>query len=138
MAKNPFKKQSIVDTLVNVGIGGAANVAIDYVMDQVDAVATMEDTTKNVVKIVGGALIGGMISNKYGRAAADGIAVVGVSNLISGLMDDSSTGGSDTSVDAGAEGLPGGTIGRIRVGSRAYRRAVSKNGRSIAGDFIGK
>lgn len=124
---------------MNVGIGGAANVALDYVMDQVDAVATMDETTKNVVKIVGGALIGGMISNKYGRAAADGIAVVGVSNLISNLMDQSSESSSSNSNSSEeTSGLPSGTIGRIRVGSQAYRRSVRKNGRSIAGDFIGK
>ena len=38
MAKNPFKKSSIIDTVVNVGVGGAANVAIDYVVEQVDAI----------------------------------------------------------------------------------------------------
>lgn len=134
MAKNPFKKSSIADTLINVGVGGAANVAVDYVMDQVDAVATMDETTKNVVKIVSGAVVGGMISNKYGRAAADGIAVVGVSNLISGLMDKQAVTTSEQ-----ASGLPDGTIsGHIKVGSSAYRRSVRKNGRSIAGDFIGK
>ena len=30
-----------MDTVVNVGIGGAANVAIDYVVSQVDAVKSL-------------------------------------------------------------------------------------------------
>ena len=84
--KNPFKKSSIVDTVVNVGIGGAANVAVDYVFGSVDALATLGDTTKNAIKIAAGAIAGSMISNKYARAAADGIAVVGASNLIASYL----------------------------------------------------
>ena len=32
MAKNPFKKSSIIDTAINVGTGGAANALIDQPM----------------------------------------------------------------------------------------------------------
>lgn len=134
MAKNPFKKQSLMDTLTNVGIGGAANVAIDYVYDAAGLEDTLSfgdvsgDTVKNIVKIVGGAVVGGMIRNKYARAAADGVATVGVSNLISGLMEKA---GDDSDQDSkggneGATGLPYGTIGRIRrpqYGSRKYARS---------------
>lgn len=117
MAKNPFKKSSIVDTVVNVGIGGAANVAIDYVVNQVEAIQSLGDTTINAMKIVAGAVVGSMVSDKFARAAADGVAIVGVSNLISGLMDDSSE------TPAPSSGLPFGTIGKVRPGNRAYRRA---------------
>lgn len=140
MKKNPFKKQSLMDTLTNVGIGGASNVAFDYIWDAagLDATLTFEsvsaDTIKNGIKILGGALAGGMISNKYGRAAADGIATVGVSNLVSGLItgsdtDKPKTGGETT-------GLPSGTVGRIgrRYGSAAYARG--RRSGKIAGDFI--
>lgn len=130
--KNPFKKQSIMDTVVNVGIGGAANVAIDYVVGQVEAIQSLGDTTINALKIAGGAIVGSMVSNKFARAAADGVATVGVSNLIAGLMNDSaSTPGEGTS------GLPYGTIGRVRLGNRAYRRAKNVSGVN-AGAVMGK
>lgn len=120
MARKLFKKASITDTLINVGIGGAANVAVDYVFNMVAGTskvsgegdsatpATAEepmfsDTTKNIIKVVGGAVVGSMISNKLARAAADGVATVGVSNLLSGLMEE----------DKPTTGLPYGTIGRV-------------------------
>lgn len=118
--KNPFKKSSIVDTFVNVGIGGAANVAVDYVFGSVDALATLGDTTKNAIKIAAGAIAGSMISNKYARAAADGIAVVGASNLIASYL----PGAASTTV----EGLPEGMIGaakRYRLGQRGFARRMS-------------
>ena len=128
--KNPFKKQSIIDTVVNVGIGGAANVAIDYVVDQVDAIKSLGDTTINALKIAAGAVVGSMVSDKFARAAADGVATVGVSNLIAGLMKDEST---ETT-----SGLPYGTIsGRVIPGNCAYRRARKVSGVN-AGSVLGK
>jgi hypothetical protein len=121
MAKNPFKKQSIVDTVVNVGIGGAANVAIDYVVSQVEAIQSLGDTTINAAKIALGAVAGSMVSNKMLRAACDGIATVGVSNLVKGLMDGT------TSTET-TSGLPYGTIGRVIPGNRAYKRARKVSG----------
>lgn len=126
MAKNPFKKSSIIDTVVNVGIGGAANVAIDYVVSQVEAIQSLGDTTINAGKIALGALVGSMVSNKMLRAAADGVATVGVSNLIAGLMSEPETKPS-SGLPYGTVGLPYGTInGRRRVvpGNGAYRRAA--------------
>lgn len=122
MAKNPFKKQSIVDTVVNVGIGGASNVAIDYVVSQVEAIQSLGDTTINAAKIALGAVAGSMVSNKMLRAACDGIATVGVSNLVKGLMD------GDTTSKEDVKGLPYGTIGRVIPGNRAYRRARRVSG----------
>ena len=128
--KNPFKKKSLVDTLMNVGIGGVANVAIDYVwnmagLDNIVAeniTFAQSSTVKNAVKVLGGALAGGMVSGRYGRAAADGVATVGASNLIADLIN-----GSDVpATTAPSSGLPSGTIGR--VGRRIYPR-----GRKIAG-----
>lgn len=145
MAKNPFKKKSLMDTLVNVGIGGAANVLYDQVLGSSiesslkksnenstneEESSTNPATVNNIIKIVGGAVIGGMISNRYGRAAADGIATVGVSNLISGLMGSSTETGGDnsgettttTTTATKTEGLPGGTVGRILLGNRKYKK----------------
>lgn len=138
--KNPFKKQSLTDTLINVGIGGGANVAIDYVWDMAGLDTTLEtalgadssvsaETIKNVIKLAGGAIVGGMISNKYGRAAADGVAVVGASNLISGLMSgDKQTNLNNGGEDKGAAGLPYGTIGALRRGKMGQRTWRKVNG----------
>ena len=123
MAKNPFKKQSIMDTVVNVGIGGAANVAIDYVVSQVEAIQSLCDTTINAAKIALGAVVGSMVSNKMLRAACDGVATVGVSNLVSGLLID---GAPASGMPYGTIGLPKDTVGRIIPGNRAYRRAHRK------------
>lgn len=109
-----------MDTVVNVGVGGAANVAIDYVVNQVDAIKELGDTTINAAKIVAGAVAGSMVSNKILRAACDGVATVGVSNLISGLISDTTT----STTTESAAGLPYGTIGRVIPGNRAYRRAA--------------
>lgn len=128
MAKNPFKKKSLMDTLVNVGIGGAANVVYDQVLGSVleDSLSSMENPglVNNIIKIVGGAVVGGMISNQYARAAADGIAVVGVSNLVNDLMssDSSTPTPTSTSTPNEIEGLPSGTVGRIVLGNRRYKR----------------
>lgn len=89
MAKNPFKKRSMTDTLVNVGVGGAANVAADYLLNMVQPEDDpWKPDTVNIVKLAVGVLGGTMVSNRILRAACDGIATVGVSNLVSGLMND--------------------------------------------------
>ena len=145
MKKNPFKKQGIVDTLTNVGIGGAANVAMDYLVSSVDSLAKMDATTINAIKIGVGVLGGTMTTNKMIRATVDGIAVVGVSNLVQGLMDDT---GSDNSgkdenkgpagLPYGTIGLPGGTIGRLRMGNRYFRNAKANRVSGVAGGIMGK
>lgn len=105
-----------MDTVVNVGVGGAANVAIDYAVNQVDAVKSLGDTVINAGKIALGAVLGSMVSNKYLRAACDGVATVGVANLISGMIEET----------AAPAGLPFGTIGRPHLGNRAYKRVVRR------------
>lgn len=106
-----------MDTVVNVGVGGAANVAVDYAWGKVDFLAGLGETTKHAIKIAGGAILGSMVKNKYLRAAADGIAVVGVSNLIESYLP-----GVETKTEPGS-GLPEGMIGRVRLGQRGFRRA---------------
>lgn len=112
-----------MDTVVNVGIGGAANVAIDYVVSQVEAIQSLGDTTINAAKIALGAVVGSMVSNKMLRAACDGVATVGVSNLVSGLLADATPA---SGMPYGTIGLPKDTVGRIIPGNRAYRRAHRK------------
>lgn len=125
--KNPFKKQSIIDTAVSVGIGGAANVAMDYAFSAIDFLSALEDTTKNAIKIGVGILGGTMVKSKYVRAAVDGIATVGVSNLVASYI-----------APKAASGLPEGTIGRIRtMGQRGFARRARVAGVGAA-DFMGK
>ena len=123
--KNPFKKSSIIDTVVNVGIGGGANVAIDYLVDSVDMLKSLSSTYINAGKIVLGAFAGTMLKNKYARAAADGVATVGAANLVSGFITGS------TATPEAAAGLPAGTIGRLRLGNKAYRRGVRGVGNPV-------
>lgn len=122
--KNPFKKSSITDTLMNVGLGGVANVGFDYLYKLTGL--DLGETTKNAIKIAVGAVGGSMVSSKPLRAAADGIAVVGVSNLISGLIDgDDETGGSN----AGSGDETATTAGVAfmgRLGQKGFRREYGK------------
>lgn len=130
--KNPFKKKSLTDTLMNVVIGGAANVTIDYVWEQVDALQPY-DEYKHIAKIVGGALAGSMVSAPWARAAADGIATVGVSNLIAGYLEkDGKDKDPDPDPSKGPGGLPGGTIGALR-GYRYGKSSFGKGKGRMAG-----
>lgn len=113
MAKNPFKKGNVVDTLINVGVGGAGNVAADYLINNVEMLKSLDADTINIGKFVVGSVGSAMVSNKYVKALMDGFAVVGASNYISSLMADQAT-----------SGVPAGTIGRARyiAPRRAYAR----------------
>ena len=134
--KNPFKSKSIMDTLTNTAIGGAGNVAFDYVWDAAGLDATFADKDgktspmiKNAIKLVGGAIAGSMVSNRYLRAMTDGFSVVGASNLVSELI--TSSDDTTTTKTPAPGGLPSGTIGRIRrhYGSGEYaRRTRGTNG----------
>lgn len=109
-----FQKQNILTTLMNVGIGGAANVAIDAVVSNVDALNTIDPKYIKIGKIALGVLGGSLTSNKVLRAATDGIATVGASEIVSELIN-------AEAAPAPAAGLPAGTIGRIRaLGNRTF------------------
>lgn len=136
MAKLKFKKENITDTLMNTAIGGAGNVVFDTIWNYLpNAVTDLGDTAKNAIKLIGGAVAGSMVSNKYLRAMTNGFAVVGASDLVSGLINGTESGSSE-----GAEGLPNGTIGRIRMpqyGNQKYRRAARATRVSGLDDFMG-
>lgn len=113
--KNPFKKSSITDTLVNVGIGGAANAAMDYAVANGLVPASAADYT-NYIKLGVGVLGGTMISGKVARAAFDGLATVGASDIIKELI-----AGTTESAPAPTEGLPFIGATRRRMGQRGFR-----------------
>lgn len=114
-----FQKANILTTLMNVGIGGAANVAMDTVVANVEALKSLDPKWLQGIKIAVGVLGGSLTSNKVLRAATDGIATVGASELVSGLINSEDTpgGGND-----GTAGLSPGTIGRLRLGNHSFMR----------------
>lgn len=122
--KKLFNTKNITDTAINLAIGGGANVAMDYAVSEVEALKTLSADTVNYIKIGVGVLAGSMTGNKYLRAAADGVATVGVSNLIAGMINGEST-----------DGVPENMVGAIRMGNRRFARR-----RSVAGvpNFMGK
>ena len=113
--KNPFKKSNVVDTIINVGIGGAGNVLADKVIEM--AGWQIDEDYKNLGKAIIGAVGSAMVSNRYAKAVMDGFATVGASNYISSLMAEQTT-----------SGVPAGTVGRVRyIAPRAARaKAFSK------------
>lgn len=110
-----FQKANILTTLMNVGIGGAANVAMDTIAAKVDFLNTLDPKWLKGIKIAVGVLGGSLTSNKVLRAATDGIATVGASELVSDLVN-----GEDA--PAAPAGLAPGTIGRVRLGNRSFMR----------------
>lgn len=124
--KNPFKLNNVISSAAALAIGGGANVLADYAIAQI---GLSEENKKyvNAGKIVVGAVAGSMLSGKkYGwlKSAADGVAIVGFSNLIDGLVNDTT----ETT-----SGLPEGTIGRIRLGQRGFRPARSRRVAGLSG-----
>lgn len=130
MAKNPFKKGNVVDTLINVGVGGAGNVAADYIIDSIqkDAKEPWSPDTINLGKFIIGSVGSAMVSNKYAKALMDGFAVVGASNYISSLMAESQT----------TSGVPAGTIGRARyiAPRRTYARRFAGKTSGVPTDTV--
>ncbi|MGN0187396.1 MAG: hypothetical protein ACI392_06595 [Paludibacteraceae bacterium] len=128
--KNPFKKQNVMDTVVTVGLGGAANVAIDAVVDSYNKSATtpVDDIYVHAGKFIVGAIGSAMIGNRYAKAALDGVGVVGASNLIAYLMDDTTKSTPETTT----AGIPHGTVGRVRTANAGYARRMRRSGR-VAG-----
>jgi len=133
--KNPFKVKNITDTLVNVGVGGAANVAMDYAFGKISFLSELDSTAKNAVKIVAGAIVGSMFGNKYAKAAFDGIATVGVSNLIGSYLNEE-----EKEEAASPSGLPEGMIGRAprSLGQRGFARRYPVSGVSTPNALMGK
>ena len=124
--KNPFNKNGITQTVVNTLIGGAGNVAADYVIANVEQLATVDPMYINGGKILAGALIGSMSRNKYVHALADGMAVVGASALVSSLL-----------AGQAASGLPRGTVGRVTAGDRYFAKRGG-NGFTVSSAFVKK
>lgn len=133
--KNPFKLKNVISSATAIALGGAGNVAMNYLFDNVEFLQKLgkdgsntPENTKNAIKVAVGAIGGAMVPAKYGwaKSALDGTAIVGASELISDLINSAPT-----------SGLPEGTIGRVvRMGQRGFRKAPGVRG--VAGaDFMG-
>lgn len=132
--KKLFNKKNITDTVVNLAVGGGANAAMDYAVSKVDALSSLSADTVNYIKIGVGVLAGTMTGNKYLRAAADGLATVGASQLISGLISTTVDGGGE-----GASGIPANMVGALRLGNGRFRRGARRvSGVAAAPNFMGK
>lgn len=123
MAKNLFKTQNIVDTAINVGIGGAANVAVDYVINSLEMETPIEPDTLNLGKFIIGVVGSSMVSNKMVKAAMDGVATVGISNYVSKLISESD---SKAAAGGATAGVPYGTVG-ARPRYVPARKALAHN-----------
>lgn len=127
MAKNPFKKDSIIDTAINVGTGGAANALVDVAVNSV--LPNTDPMYVNIGKFVGGVVLGSMApKNQMLRAAADGIATVGVANLVSDLVANG-FGSSDETTS----GFKRDVLGRVRAGHSRLARRIKRRGVSGTG-----
>lgn len=125
-----FKKANITDAAINVGVGGAANAAIDLAVESIDAIKSLGDTYVNAGKVVLGVLGGTMVSNKYLRAAANGIATVGVASLVKDHVVPLISGDTTDKTET-PSGVP--FIGRLRVGQRGFRNAGLRGTGTVAG-----
>lgn len=134
-----IKKKNITDTLTNVGIGGAANVAMDYLVNSVDALKELDPMYIKIAKVAIGVLGGTMTGNQYIRAAVDGIATVGVSELVSEAVNGTLTaGGKSGGGDGTTSGLPSGTIGRLALGNKTFKRSAKRVSGLGSDSFMGK
>lgn len=128
--------KNVVSSVTAIALGGAGNVAMNYIFDNVEFLQKLgadgsntPENTKNAIKIAAGAIGGALVPSKYGwlKSALDGTAIVGASELISDLINTKP-----------AAGLPEGTIGRVvRMGQRGFRRAGVRGVAGGASDFMG-
>jgi len=121
--KNPFKKASAIATVKEVALGGAGNVAYDYIYSLIAPTAELSDVTKNAIKIGIGVIGGSMVKQSWAKSIFVGAATVGVSNLIAGYMP-YGEGETTTTKTAAPAGLPKGMIAGSRLGQRGFRRAA--------------
>lgn len=117
--KKLFKKQGVIDTTLALLVGGAGNAAMDMVVENVDALKSLNPLYINLIKIGVGVAGGSMTTNKTIHQATDGVAVVGASDIVKSIIDGTFSFGGDEEQKT-PSGLPAGTIGRLRAGNRRF------------------
>ena len=122
-----FNSKSVLSTAGAYAIGGAGNAAMDYAVENIDALKGLSPLVLGLVKIGVGVAGRSLTNQPIINQAADGIGIAGASEILKGVMDGFlSLGGDDTA--APAAGLPQGTIGRLRAGNRAFMRSRRVSG----------
>ena len=109
-----FNTKSAIATGTSVLVGGVGSAVADWLLAKYDVIPASFKQYTDAGKVVLGAVAGSMITNQIAKSAFDGIATVAAANLVAGFLPE---GTKSTS------GLPEGTIGRLRMGQRGFRRA---------------
>lgn len=113
-----FNTKSAISTATSMVVAGAGSAVVDWALAKYDVLpASWGDTAVQAGKIVVGAIGGSMIKNQIAKSVFDGIATVASAKLVAGMLPEGENGGTLQTT-----GLPEGTIGRIRLGQRGFRR----------------
>lgn len=137
--KKVFKKDNVVDTAIRVGVGSVANIAVDYAVSAIDTDNAWDPMYVNGGKFLVGVVGSTMVGEKMVKAAMDGIAVVGLSNLVNSLITGDSTTTTPTTPTESTSGVPRGTIGRVRryvPGHRNLARSMRTQKTSGTANYI--
>ena len=116
-----FKKlntKSVIATGTAVLAAGAGSAVADWLLAKYDVIPAEYAEYTNVGKVLLGAVAGSMMTNQIAKSAFDGIATVGAANLVAGWLP------TDTPKPETPAGLPEGTIGRLRMGQRGFRKGI--------------
>lgn len=115
-----FNAKSAITTATTMAVAGAGSAVADWLFAKYDVLpASWGDTAVQAGKIVVGAIGGSMIKNQIAKSVFDGIATVAAAKLVAGMLPE---GDADKGGSTQMTGLPEGTIGRIRLGQRGFRR----------------
>ena len=120
-----FNAKSAIATATSMAVAGAGSAVVDWALAKYDVLpAEGGDTAVQAGKIVVGAIGGSMIKNQIAKSVFDGIATVAAAKLVAGMLPDGDAdkGDADKGGALQTTGLPDGTIGRIRLGQRGFRR----------------
>ena len=121
-----FNAKSAIATATSMAVAGAGSAVVDWALAKYDVLpAEWGDTAVQAGKIVVGAIGGSMIKNQIAKSVFDGIATVAAAKLVEGMLqenDADKSGDADKGGSTQMTGLPDGTIGRIRLGQRGFRR----------------
>lgn len=142
MKKNPFKKNSVITTVVSVLGAGAGSAGADWLLERFGIIDdSWEKSTVNAVKLVAGAAAGAMIPANSGmfymvaKSACDGIATVAAHNLVADMLPAATEEPAPKGNEDGTSGLPYGTIGatRRKLGQRTWRKVNGVGNASFMG-----
>ena len=116
-----FNTKSAIATATSMAVAGAGSAVVDWALAKYDVLpASWGDTAVQAGKIVVGAIGGSMIKNQIAKSVFDGIATVAAAKLVAGMLPEGDADKNGSALQT--TGLPEGTIGRIRLGQRGFRR----------------